>query len=82
MTTDQTTNDEPTPEAPIYAKIQQERQERGGAAGHARPATPLYIITCDEGWRLSIVCDGMYEWAADWLLGVLGRQPYAPGARP
>jgi hypothetical protein len=40
------------------------------------------MIICDEGWRESIVCERMYPWAARWLLGVLGEQPYAPGARP
>jgi hypothetical protein len=44
-------------------------------------ATQLYMITCDEGWRSSIVCDGMYEWAADWLLEILGRRPFAPKQR-
>lgn len=64
--------DEPTPENPVYRRV---RQEGDGA-------TRLYMVTCDEGWRSSIVCAGMYEWAAEWLAGVLGRQPYAPGARP
>lgn len=56
-----------TPEHPLYAKLRQEGD-----------ATSMFMITCDEGWRTSIVCTGMYEWAADWLLTVLGRQPYAP----
>lgn len=56
---------EPSPEAPVYTKIQQENG-----------ATDLYMITCDEGWRQSIVCTEMYEWAADWLLEVLSRRPY------
>jgi hypothetical protein len=45
-------------------------------------ATKLWMIVCDEGWRQSIVCEGMYDWAADWLLSIIGRQPYAPGLRP
>lgn len=61
-----------SPEQPVYSKT---LHEPGGA-------TPLFMIHCDEGWRLSIVCEEMYEWAADWLLGVLGRRPYAPGRRP
>jgi len=28
-----------------------------------------------------IVCERMYGWAADWLLEVLGRRPYADGKR-
>jgi len=44
--------------------------------------TTQYMIVCDEGWRQSIVCERMYGWAADWLLGILGTQPYAPGTRP
>lgn len=63
---------EPTPEHPVYRKVHQE----------SNGATKLYMITCDEGWRTSIVCTDMYDWAAEWLSGVLGRQPYAPQARP
>jgi hypothetical protein len=58
-----------TPQKPIYSKQQQEGQG-------------MFMITCDEGWRTSIVCTDMYEWAADWLLGVLGNRPFAPEARP
>lgn len=61
---------EATPEAPIYSKTKQD----DGAA------TEMFMITCDEGWRTSIVCADMYEWAADWMLEVLGRRPFAPGA--
>lgn len=42
-------------------------------------ATNMWMVTCSEGWRTSIVCTGMYEWAADWLLEVLDRRPFAPG---
>jgi hypothetical protein len=66
-----TTTDHPTPECPVYAKVQQQGVN-----------SSLWSITCDEGWRQSIVCCDMYEWAADWLLGVLDRRPYAPGTRP
>ena len=58
--------------APIYRKVLEE----------PLLATRTYMIVCDEGWRESIVCNHMYEWAADWLLGVLSRQPYAPHHRP
>jgi hypothetical protein len=60
-----------TPEAPIYAKV------AGDGTGSIR-----WFVTCDEGWRSSIVCERMYEWAADWLVEILGREPYAPGRRP
>lgn len=63
---------EPTPEAPIYTK----------APHDDGWATQLWFIVCNEGWRESIVCERMYEWAADWLLEVLDRQPFAPGRAP
>lgn len=62
----------PSTEAPVYSKLHQ-----GNVS-----ATKLYMVSCDEGWRSSIVCADMYDWAAEWLVGILGRQPYAPGARP
>jgi hypothetical protein len=40
-------------------------------------ATATYMIVCDEGWRESIVCEGMYEYVADWLLGILRRKRFA-----
>lgn len=58
-----------SPEAPVYRKI----SHLDGAYGRQ------YMIICDEGWRTSVVCSQMYEWAADWMLGILGRRPYAPG---
>lgn len=61
---------EATEERPIYRKRPMQSA-----------ATRLYLIECDEGWRTSIVCTGMYEWAADWMLETLGRQPFAPGRR-
>jgi hypothetical protein len=39
-------------------------------------ATKLFFIVCDEGWRESILCSGMYEWAADWLVQQLQGKPY------
>jgi hypothetical protein len=38
-------------------------------------ATPLFMIVVDEGWRESILCIGMYGWAADWLLAKLAPHP-------
>jgi hypothetical protein len=46
-----------------FAKVEQ----NGGA-------TPLYMIVADQGWRQMILCEGMYEWAADWLLTKLGKE--------
>lgn len=63
---------EATPERPVYTKV-------AHADGRA---TQTFMICCHEGWRTSIVCERMYDWAADWLLGILGNQPYAPGTRP
>lgn len=61
-------NGDATPLAPIYRKVE----------GNGDGATKLYFIVCDEGWRDSIVCSGMYEWTANWLLQVLARKPFAP----
>jgi hypothetical protein len=58
-----------SPEHPVYAK----------ELDPASKATPLYFVTCDEGWRSSIVCERMYDWAADWLVETLQGKPFAPG---
>lgn len=58
-----------TPEKPVYSKTQD-------------MAGKFWMITCDEGWRSSIVCTGMYEWSADWMLEVLHDRPFAPNHRP
>jgi hypothetical protein len=42
----------------------------------------MWMIVCDEGWRQSIVCTGMYDWAADWLLAILLDREFAPELRP
>lgn len=60
---------DPTPERPVYAK---ERQDDTSA-------TAFFMVTVDEGWRSSILCTGMYEWAADWLVEQLQGRPFAPG---
>lgn len=41
-----------------------------------------YMVSVDEGWRISVVCSGVYGWAADWLVEQLQGKPYAPGLRP
>jgi hypothetical protein len=62
----------PTPARPHYETVAEEHTE----------GTQLYMITVDEGWRSTIVCGGMYEWAADWLVEQLQGKPYAPERRP
>lgn len=63
-----------TVERPVYRKVLYK--------GPPEHATKLYQIHCDEGWRISIVCEGMYEWAADWLLEEIQGKRFAPKARP
>lgn len=65
---------EPTVETPLYRKVLYK--------GPPEHATPLYLIDCDEGWCVSIVCEGIYEWTADWLLELIQGKPYAPEHRP
>ena len=52
----------PSEETPVYAKVQHQ-------------AGRLFMITCDEGWRSTILCDSMHEEDADWLLTILDRKP-------
>lgn len=59
-------SDPATRERPIYRKVDH----------HDGSATQMWFIICDEGWRESIVCEQMYGWAADWLIGVLDRRPF------
>lgn len=61
-------------ERPIYRKFLEK--------GPPEHATPIYGISCDEGWRQSIVCTGMYGYVADWLLSELQGVPYAKDPRP
>jgi hypothetical protein len=57
---------DPTPERPLYAKVRE--------AGRN-----LWIVTVDEGWRSTILCSGMYEEVADWLIGqIQGKPTYRP----
>lgn len=56
-----------TPERPFYAA--QEQPDTNN----------FWMVTVDEGWRSSIVCVGMYRWAADWLVTELQGKPFAPG---
>ena len=61
----------PTSEMPAYRKVK-----------HGEAATDLWFITCDEGWRQSIVCERMYEPTADWLLHVLVNRPFLAWVKP
>jgi hypothetical protein len=56
-----------TVEKPIYRKVYDDRSG----------ATKTFFIVCDEGWRESIVCTGMYEWAANWMVTRLQGAPFA-----
>jgi len=72
---------EPTPGRPTYKKVAVYRSVSGNAG--PPPAQPSdWSVHCDEGWRTSVVCTGMYEWAADWLVEQLQGKPFAPGTRP
>lgn len=63
----------------VYAKFQTTTES----------ATPIFGISVadnpvegeDPPPPTQILCDGMYEWAADWLVGVLGTADY-PGGPP
>lgn len=63
-----------TPEVPVYRKLRD--------ASKDSKSTAVYMVTCDEGWRSSIVCCEMYEWAADWLVEQIQGKPFAPDTRP
>lgn len=60
---------EPSVERPRYWKVQHDNNS----------ATKTFMVVCNEGWRESIVCGSMYEWAADWLIERIQGEPYAPG---
>lgn len=65
---------DPSPDEPLYRKVEQTRGDGRGSS--------FYMVTVDEGWRQSIVCCDMYEWAADWLIDAIDGRPYAPQTRP
>lgn len=58
----------------VYAKLLEDESS----------ATPLFMITVADDPGVDgaqppacmIMCCGMYEWAADWLLEVLKNRPY------
>jgi len=56
---------EATSGAPVYAKQKHE----------APHGTGMWFIKVDEGWRSWILCERMYEWAADDLLRRLRAAP-------
>lgn len=53
----------PTEARPLYAKVRE------------APGSNLFMITCDEGWRSSILATGLWERVADWLIGLIQGQP-------
>ena len=59
-----------TQDKPEYRKVEYKPLD-------AHPhATKIFMVICDEGWRESIVCNGMYEWSADWMVGQLQGKPF------
>lgn len=56
---------EPSEEKPFYRKV----RENG--------TSNLFLVSVDEGWRVQLMCSGMYEWAADWLIRQVQGKPYA-----
>lgn len=60
------------PEHPLYTKV----------LNFSDTGKQQYSIICDEGEHLYTVCTGMTSWAADWLLDMLGNQPYGDHRRP
>ena len=54
---------EPSEARPLYAKLRE------------RLGSNLFMITCDEGWRSSILATGMYEPVADWLISKVQGLP-------
>lgn len=64
---------------PVYAKRRHDPSLDGAASEHS---SHLWLIECDEGWSSTVVCSGMYEWAADWLLKVIDGRPFATKERP
>lgn len=56
-----------SPGRPYYAKFKEEE------------SASFWGVTVDEGWRSPILCTGMYEWAADWLIGQIQGKPLPAG---
>ena len=56
-----------TENRPIYRKFQTNPETE---------ATPIFGISCDIGCREYIVCTGMYEYTADWLLKIIQHRPF------
>lgn len=73
------TIDEASEETPHYY-VSPSLSVTGGSAPPRESSTCMVIA--DEGWRQSVVCSGMYRWAADWLVEQLQGKPFAPGRRP
>lgn len=62
--------EEPASEArPLYRKV---RHANGDGS---QAVSPLFMITVDVGWRVSILCTGMHECQADWVLDKFAHRP-------
>lgn len=59
-----------TPESPVYSYMRDPNTRN------------MYVVCVDEGWRSSVVCAGMYEWATRWLVDELQGKPFALETRP
>ncbi len=70
-----------TEQRPHYSKFREEHRSKTGPMKLVESHN-LFGVQVDEGWRSSVVCSGMYEWAADWLVDQLQSKPYAPETRP
>jgi hypothetical protein len=56
-----------TVERPIYTKFNDSKPGQ---------TTQTFGISVDEGWRQSILCNGMYERDADWLIEQIQFKPF------
>lgn len=63
-----------TEQRPVYSASREALPQHDG--------TQLWCVWVDEGWRSTIVCSGMYQWAAEWLVEQLQGKPYASETRP
>ncbi len=53
-------------QTPAYRKVNENAGHIDPFTGYfVRNVTQTFMVVCDEGWRESIVCNSMYEWAAD-----------------
>lgn len=53
----------PTEQRPNYYKVRE------------RIGSNLFMVMCDEGWRVSVLATGMWERVADWIIASVQGQP-------